>query len=230
MARIMKNIRKLDNTRLLFLSDDLSLQESTKDNFVEYFKEVKFISNYEEALLASLNGGYDLIIIDMDLKSIPVSELFSKVVIPSPKIVISSSDSDYKITVAINLEAYTFLSKPTKVVDLKLAILMCLNQTKRVDKVEFSEGIYYDEYRDQFYKKGGVIIDFTKLEKSLLKLLITRRNEITDYDIIKEVVWKGKNMSVYTMRNIVNKIRQKTYYEIIRNHSGRGYTIDIING
>lgn len=229
MVKIIKNIRKLDNIKVLFLSDDLSLKESTKNNFIEYFKEVKFTSNYEDALLAALNGGYDLIIIDMDLKSISINELFSKLVISSPKIVISSSDSDYKITTAINLEAYAFLSKPLKVVDLRLAILMCLNQTKRVDKIEFAEGIYFDEYRDQFYRKGGVIIDFTKLEKSLLKLLIARRGEITDYDMIKDVVWKGKNMSVYTMRNIVNKIRQKTYYEIIRNHSSRGYTIDIVN-
>lgn len=35
-------------------------------------------------------------------------------------------------------------------------------------------------------------------------------------------------MSIYTMRNIVNKIRQKTYYEIIKNHSNKGYTIDIL--
>ena len=57
--------------------------------------------------------------------------------------------------------------------------------------------------------------------------MIARRNEITDYTVIKEVVWKGKDMSIYTMRNIVNKIRQKTYYEIIKNHSNKGYTIDI---
>ncbi|CAI8194635.1 MAG: Uncharacterised protein [Arcobacter lacus] len=56
--------------------------------------------------------------------------------------------------------------------------------------------------------------------------MIVKRNEITDYDTIKEVVWKGKDMSIYTMRNIVNKIRQKTYYDIIKNHSNKGYTID----
>ena len=28
--------------------------------------------------------------------------------------------------------------------------------------------------------------------------------------------------------DIVNKIRQKTYYEIVKNHSSRGYTIDIL--
>ena len=38
------------------------------------------------------------------------------------------------------------------------------NQTKRGDKVEFENGIYFDEYRDQFFKSGGVLIDFTRLE------------------------------------------------------------------
>ena len=114
--------------------------------------------------------------------------------------------------------------------DLKLATIMCLNQTKRGDKIEFDQGIYFDEYRDQFFRAGGVLIDFTRLEKSFLKLLIAKKNEVIDYDTIKDVVWKGKDMSIYTMRNIVNKIRQKTYYEIIKNQSNRGYTIDIIKG
>lgn len=37
-----------------------------------------------------------------------------------------------------------------------------------------------------------------------------KKNEVIDYETIKEVVWKGKDMSIYTMRNIVNKIRQKS--------------------
>jgi DNA-binding response OmpR family regulator len=143
-----------------------------------------------------------------------------------PKIVISSSDDNENIVTAINSGAYTFLSKPLRAQDIKLSVIMCLNQTKRGDKIEFAQGIYFDEYRDQFFKPGGVLIEFTRLEKSFLKLLISKRNEIIDYDLIKEVVWKGKDMSIYTMRNIVNKIRQKTYYEIIKNHSNKGYTID----
>ncbi|MFX4153899.1 response regulator transcription factor [Aliarcobacter butzleri] len=229
MSKIMKNIRKLYNTKIIFLSDDSSAKDSIKDNFVEYFKEVKFASSYEEALKLSLTNNYDLAIVDIDLDDSSFAELSSKLVV-LPKIVISSSDSDDKVTTAINLEAYTFLAKPLKVIDLKLAILMCLNQMKRVDKIEFDQGIYFDEYRDQFFKKGGTVIDFTRLEKSFLKLLIARRNEVTDYDMIKDIVWKGKEMSIYTMRNIVNKIRQKTYYEIIKNHSSKGYTIDIYKG
>ena len=170
-------------------------------------------------------------IIDTDIQGVPFSELCSELssLAPTlPKIIISETDNNENIVTAVNSGAYTFLSKPLRAKDLKLAVIMCLNQTKRGDKIEFENGIYFDEYRDQFFKAGGVLIDFTRLEKSFLKLLITKRNDITDYDTIKDVVWKGKDMSIYTMRNIVNKIRQKTYYEIIKNHSNKGYTIDIL--
>ena len=36
----------------------------------------------------------------------------------------------------------TILSKPLRMMDLKLATIMCLNQTKRGDKIEFDQGIY----------------------------------------------------------------------------------------
>ena len=68
---------------------------------------------------------------------------------------------------------------------------------KKGDKIEFENGIYFDEYRDQFFKAGGVLIDFTRLEKSFLKLLITKkRSEITDYDTIKRLYGKVKEMSI----------------------------------
>src|SRR5574344_724343 len=143
MSKIMKNIRKLYNTKIIFLSDDSSAKDSIKDNFVEHFKEVKFASSYEEALKLSLTNNYDLAIVDIDLDDSSFAELSSKLVV-LPKIVISSSDKDDRVTTAINLEAYTFLAKPLKVIDLKLAILMCLNQMKRVDKIEFDQGIYFD--------------------------------------------------------------------------------------
>ena len=38
--------------------------------------------------------------------------------------------------------------------------------TKRGDKIEFENGIYFDEYRDQFLNQVVVLIDFTRLEKS----------------------------------------------------------------
>ena len=122
-------------------------------------------------------------------------------------------------------ERYKIVEDLTSIDDDILKVTIC-----DFNGSENNSNNYFDEYRDQFFKKGGTVIDFTRLEKSFLKLLIARRNEVTDYDMIKDIVWKGKEMSIYTMRNIVNKIRQKTYYEIIKNHSSKGYTIDIYKG
>lgn len=231
MLKTVRNIRKLYNAKLLFISSDLAVKQTIESEFDDYFKELKIATTMSEALSLACSNNYDMSIIDADIEGVSFSELCSELsqLAPTlPKIVISSSDDNENIVTAINSGAYTFLSKPLRAKDVKLAVIMCLNQTKRGDKIEFENGIYFDEYRDQFFKSGGVLIDFTRLEKSFLKLLITKRNEITDYDTIKDVVWKGKDMSIYTMRNIVNKIRQKTYYKIIKNHSNKGYTIDIL--
>jgi DNA-binding response OmpR family regulator len=231
MLKTVKNIRKLYNAKLLVVSSDEKINESIGNEFDDYFKELKVSTDIKETLSLACSNNYDIAIIDADIVGVSFPELcmeLSQLAPTLPKIIISDADNNENIVIAINSGAYTFLSKPLRAKDLKLAVIMCLNQTKRGDKIEFENGIYFDEYRDQFFKAGGVLIDFTRLEKSFLKLLITKRNEITDYDTIKDIVWKGKDMSIYTMRNIVNKIRQKTYYEIIKNHSNKGYTIDIL--
>ena len=231
MLKTVKNIRKLYNAKLLFLSSDEKINEEIGKEFDDYFKELKVASTLKDALALACSNTYDMVIIDTDIEGISFSNLCSELssLAPTlPKIIISETDNNENIVTAVNSGAYTFLTKPLRAKDLKLAVIMCLNQTKRGDKIEFENGMYFDEYRDQFFKPGGILIDFTRLEKSFLKLLITRRNDITDYDTIKDIVWKGKDMSIYNMRNIVNKIRQKTYYEIIKNHSNKGYTIDIL--
>mgnify|MGYP003461788832 FL=1 len=226
----IKNIRKSSNTKIVIISDDKTILEKDLKNLYSDFEDIKIVSSSEGINFKNMSHN-DLLVLDMDMPSENFDNIASKansVLALTPKIVISSKSDDENISKAVNIQAYSFLLKPFNPMNLKLAIIMCINQTKRSDKIELSNGVYFDEYRDQFFKKGGVLIDFTRLEKGFLKLLIERRDEITDYDTIKDLVWKGKDMSIYTMRNIVNKIRQKTYYEIVRNHSSRGYTIDIL--
>ncbi len=231
MIKTLKNIRKLYNAKLLFVSNDADVKSTIENEFDEYFKELTLVESSDEAIsLISVNN-YDMVIIDTAVSAKDFDEVCTTIshTAPTlPKIIISNKDNNDDIVTAINNSAYTFLTKPLRAKDIKLGVIMCLNQTKRGDKIEFQNGIYFDEYRDQFFKAGGTLVDFTRLEKGFLKLLITQKGDITDYDTIKNIVWKGKNMSIYTMRNIVNKIRQKTYYEIIRNHSNKGYIIDNI--
>ncbi len=229
MLRTLRNIRKLNNAKIIVISSDSELNNSFSSDLNGYFNKIELVDNAENAFEKITEESYDMAIIDTQINDISFSELcteLTKLAPTLPKIIISHESTNENIVTAVNCSAYTFLSKPLRLEDIRLSIIMCLNQTKRGDKIEFQDGIYFDEYRDKFFKSNGDAIDFTRLEKGLLKLLIDKKDEIVDYDSIKEVVWKGKEMSIYTMRNIVNKIRQKTYYDIIKNHSNKGYTID----
>ncbi len=231
MHKTLKNIRKLYNAKLLFVSNDVEVKNTIENEFDEYFKELTLVTSADEAIELITNNNYDMIIIDTSIDAKDFDDACTNIthIAPTlPRIIISGDENNEQVVTAINNNAYTFLTKPLRTKDIKFAVIMCLNQTKRGDKIEFQNGIYFDEYRDQFFKAGGNLIDFTRLEKGFMKLLIAKRGDIVDYDTIKSVVWKGKNMSIYTMRNIVNKIRQKTYYEIIKNHSNKGYTLDDI--
>lgn len=230
MLKSVKNIRNLDNINILFLSSDENIRSVAICEDNDYFQKTRVVKSANETLLLIKEHKFDILLIDtqmIDLSFGQFCETLIELKLSIPKIIISDQDTNENIMLAINCDAYTFLSKPFKEKDLKLAIMMCINQTKRSDKIEFQHGIYFDIYRDQFYKKNGVLIEFTRLEKSLIRLLVEKGDEITDYDTIKKVIWKDKNMSIYTMRNFINKIRQKTYYAIIENRSNKGYVIDI---
>lgn len=97
--------------------------------------------------------------------------------------------------------------------------------------IQLDEGFSWSPATSKLLKKNEnetlSTVDLTKIETKFLKLLIENKNTIVTYEIVKENIWKTKEMSIFTMRNFVNKIRNKTYKSIIKNKSGFGYIIEI---
>ena len=93
--------------------------------------------------------------------------------------------------------------------------------------ISFQNDITFNTtYNTLLYKDEE--IELRKLEKKFFVYLLENQNKICTIEEIKENVWDGKNMSIYTLRNVVNKIRSKTYYDIIKNKSNHGYMISIM--
>lgn len=96
--------------------------------------------------------------------------------------------------------------------------------------IQLEEGFNWVVATSKLLKENNgsiTTIDLTKIETKFLKLLIENKNSIVTYDVVKDNIWKTKDMSIFTMRNFVNKIRNKTYKSIIKNKSGYGYIIEI---
>lgn len=67
MLKTVKNIRKLYNAKLLFVSSDEKINEAIGNEFDDYFKELKIASNLKDALSLSCSNNYDMAIIDTDI-------------------------------------------------------------------------------------------------------------------------------------------------------------------
>lgn len=94
-------------------------------------------------------------------------------------------------------------------------------------KLDLGEGFYYDKYSERFYNSKNEEIVMTKIEKRLLLALIEQSGEIVSVDFLMEKVWRKKDVSIFSFRNAIKKIRDKCYYGLIKNHSNLGYSVDI---
>jgi DNA-binding winged helix-turn-helix (wHTH) protein len=70
-------------------------------------------------------------------------------------------------------------------------------------------------------------IKFTNMEMKLFKYLLSNVNSLVRIDDIHVNVWKDKKMTLFTLRNKINSIREKTYYKLIKNISNHGYMMVI---
>ncbi len=221
---MIKKLRKLSNMNILCMTNNSKLKSDISSNLSEV-KSLIFVDSLEQDIS---NMSYDVLLIDFNFER--ALDIMNETKISKsslPKIVILEDQTEDNIIKCINAGAYSLLSPSSNFNDLKLSVVMALNQSKRVDKVCLDSDVYYDSYRERFYNKSGEI-SFTKFEFQVLKLLLLNNARVTTYEEIKEKVWKDKKMSIFTMRNIINKIRNKTYYGIIKNISSNGYQIDTL--
>ena len=99
--------------------------------------------------------------------------------------------------------------------------------TEVSDIITLSNGYFYKKSIKILFNDKHEPIEFTNLEQEFFYFLITQANTIVSHQSILDNVWAKKEASIFTMRNIVKKIRDKSYPSIIKSHSGQGYQISV---
>lgn len=84
----------------------------------------------------------------------------------------------------------------------------------------------YDQISKTLFK-GSIEIILTPTELRLFELLLRHKGKIVSMEDIRKGAWKGKNMTRFTLRNKIKTLRDRTFYELIKNHSNIGYSMEI---
>ena len=103
--------------------------------------------------------------------------------------------------------------------------------SERVTFIYLDNGYYYNVSSEELYNKHGNKIKFTKTERALFNYLVVLSlkgdNLYVDIETIKKDIWKNDDTTVFSIRNKINSIRNKTYDSIIKNKSNHGYRINV---
>lgn len=188
----------------------------------------------EEKLFSSDNilNSFDLIIFDNSSNGIEKFVKFFKSTfkydINIPVIILEDNISSE----SISLYKYCNVLASNKIENLDVNLFM-LNVELMLDflylnkRKEFEDGYFFDMTKELLFK-GKTLVKLTKMERNLIKLLAQNSNMLVTYEEISQYVWKGKSFSIFSLRNVVKHIREKTNDSFIKNSSNKGYTITTV--
>ena len=214
---------------VLLISTDVEYLNKIKKVLGDKY-DVVFFNNDRFYLLKAEINCFDLIVFDNSNSLLPkFIEGFKLTRLSSLNVPMILLEDD----ISEDLSMYKFsnvYSIFNKNVDEKILldnIELSLNFLSTNKKVQFEKGFYFDVNKEILFQDKK-IIKLTRTERRLVSLLASNVNNLVTYEDIASVVWKGKEFSIYSLRNVVKHIREKTDELFIKNSSNRGYVINTI--
>lgn len=225
-------MRRLENLTLLYIENDLVYR--SKNSALLRKNGMKVIETDTTVGARNLlNNTVDLILIDLNLHKNDRMDFIrflreKEVEIP---IIITANCSDKEILLeAINLDTSYYLIKPFDDSQLLIALQFAarkLSNNVLLPHIDLLNGYSYDSINKSVNRPDGSTVQLTQKEYLLFDLFLKNKRKCITYEVIRNYIGNGNDMSIDALRTLIRAIRIKTYPELISNHSGLGYRVDI---
>ena len=198
---------------ILLVDDEENLHETLKLNLEMEGYEVTSAFNGTQALKAIANEYFDLIVLDVmmpEVDGITVAETMRVNNLDTPILMLSARNSSADKVLGLRKGADDYLTKPFNLEELLLRVEKLITKNQKIQVKEnigdtYSFGGNTIDFKAQnATTHDGKVVELSKKETMLLKLLIENKGEVVTREKILQVVW-GYN--VYpTTRTIDNFI------------------------
>jgi DNA-binding response OmpR family regulator len=228
-----KNMFRSKNVTVLYIEHDPEVRQMStqlmRDNGLWIFES----DNTSKACDLFRMNEIDIVVIDLELpekSGLDFIRCLREKEILTPVIITTDHTDKETLFEAINLDITRYLIKPSKKMELLNALEIAIKKAVNYHPVAFSKlqnGFSYDPINKTVNNPDGTVKQLSKKEYHLIELLLKNKHHIVPYDVIETLVWEGSMMSMEALRTLVRSIRKKTYTNIIVNHSGVGYKINL---
>ncbi|MDD5211676.1 MAG: response regulator [Sulfuricurvum sp.] len=150
--------------------------------------------------------------------------------ISTPAIMIISNLDQCNLLETINLNITQCLIKPYSQQNLCRALEIATKKATLCHPLTYTNlnfGYAYDPINKHLTTSEGKTIELCNKEALIIELLLQNDENITSYEMIENIVWQKSFMRVESLRTLIRGIRQKTHKNIITNHNGIGYKLDL---
>ena len=217
---------------LLYLYNGLNYEMTTA--LVESLKVNLFTADSIEAACAAFTRHpIHLLLVELKLKNGNgldfIRHLREKGVMTPVVIVIDDTDK-YDLIEAINLNVTQCLSQPYTQQDLCNALKIAAKKSDLCHPLAYTDlnfGYAYNPLNKSILTSEGESIKLCRKEALLIELLLQNSEYITSYEMIENIVWEDSFMSIESLRTLIRAIRKKTHPNIITNHNGIGYQLNV---
>jgi len=193
-------------------------------------KLVGAVSNATAALDIIANNTLDLIFMDINIEgSIDGISLVRKMrSVSEPLIYFISAYNDIAtIEEALSTRAYSYITKPIKEEDVLIAFTVAKKRIKPVSEnkvVILSPSLYYERVDANLYYENA-LVKLSRNEHALIALFIKHMNTNVSVETLQNTVWRGKAVSLSTIRGSIAGLRKKVPELRIENNVSRGYVL-----
>ena len=222
---------KNDKVKILYVEDD----DITRENAIEYLENY-FVNIYEakdglDALKKFEQINPDIIITDIQMPKIDGLAFVKNIRAKNKEvqiIVITAYNHKEYLLKAIELQLVKYLMKPIKENEFKDALEVCIDNLKnsKTNIIKLNEVAIFDKYNHSLVVNNELIKLRIK-EIDLLTLLLNNKDRYVTYEEIENYVWKDFPMTKDALKTLVKYLKQKISKDIISNHNGVGYKINV---
>jgi OmpR family response regulator RpaB len=186
----------MNNKKILIVEEEEALRKKLSANLSKQGFVVLIASGGQEALKLFNSENPDLIVLGVLLSHITGYDVCRNIreTSKTPIIFLTSLGSISDRIKGLNLGADDYLIKPFYFEELVARINAVLRRTKQKPKQQFKEniftfsGIFFDAQKQQL-RKNGSLVKLTKIESSLLTLLITNAGLNLSRAYILKTLW-----------------------------------------
>ena len=221
---------------ILIVDDDKDILELLEFTLSNIGYDVLGFLNTKNVSKVLIEENIDLILMDRTLPNIDGSlyiEMLRSKNINIPVIFVSAKDSPAEIKEGFLIGADDYITKPFNMDELILRIKAVLRRSNLESVKEIGTIIHKDmslNLNIHLLTIDNIDIELTKLETSLLQILIKNKNKVLDRDFLIKHVWKDTtninqktvNVAIKRLKEKIDPLRDKDYIKTIR---GIGYLL-----